>query len=472
MKGIGGADPLGPAPSIPLLAAFLARWLSSALLWIAAVNDLAVLLHLMTVSESVRLAGATSVGVLLAAVGSDLGLAPVRCPAVGLKLSSAGEFVPASSAHRHLGLRSSSGSAADQLIFIDSSIPRTRLHSFGIDLRSTEGKTLDDDLADEGRLAPDNRWRGMVRQFVKNTGPVKSVAPEIGISARTLQSWVGVDETPAVPRLSVLRRVRDVMDYPLHQQLIDLGLAHEGEFQIVARALPASAAFVLGRLDAVLSEITSTRPGVWDLAKAVLDSCAETGHAGRWRATVFDILSGGMYPHVGHRAVEFQRWRGSGTERVVENNPADVQRTERIVRALEPDRSVWSGYEAMWWRHAPNHPRWHLLERVELGQRMSKLRPRMATNSFGGVGLAHTALLHNPNQRYRHIVVDATGARTAHDPSTMRRPSQAFLEGRNKILLVGPPSLSTLPIARMVGSAMGWTVRSERELAGARDGYR
>lgn len=325
----------------------------------------------------------------------------------------------------------------------------------------------------ERSLPSDAPWRERLRLLVSERGTLTAVATTLSpeISKRTLEAWVGIDGC-AYPSMSKMRGLEFGLGYRVVDQLLDLGLLSPGEATQGISAMPASVSVALGRLEAVVGELTANRFSVWDLARLAIRSSVETEMPGRWRSKVFDVQGGETMPHVSHHCVEFQRAHLPGHPPL--GGPKDRERTLDICRALMPDESRWRNMAGFDRTHENDL---HWLERVELAARLAPIQDYMVLNKYGGVGDLHVPLLNNPEQRMRHIFMDAAGAEGVRDiprmiPLNSRYlPSSGRLSGLSgKVVVIGPSATSAFPVTRMIADAMGWPAQTVRERASAAEG--
>lgn len=320
------------------------------------------------------------------------------------------------------------------------------------------------------RIPVENAWREFLRRH--NSAQENFSKNRTFAAQRTIQNWTSRTLECAVPEMAALRGIETELNYPLVQQLVDLGLVSPDEVQVGITALPASTSLVLARLDMAVATLTSNRYDVWDLARYVIDDCVRTGSPGRWRARVFDVPSGETLRHGAYRAVEFLRSRLPDT--AVLGSRGDTQQTERICLELAPDCGTWADLvEFKLAQDGGNRAHW--LERLELVTRMRRIRDSMVLNTYGGEGSLHLPLLNNPDRKQRHIFVDVDGARRAHDPremtginTTLRaKPRSGRPAPGGKVLVIGPPSINNLALSRMAAGALGWPAQTIREHASA-----
>lgn len=283
----------------------------------------------------------------------------------------------------------------------------------------------------------------------------------LGVDVRTIRRWCN-GESP--PRLENLAAIAASTPYSLVEQLTDLDYIARDQVPWAASVPMASPRLLLDRLWKAVDEVTLSRPTHHDLARAVMQGHPEepvVSRYGRWRPRLFDVPTGGRYPHISYRGVEFQlglnlegkvihAWRQSDWDSLGMARPDDLA-APWIKSILADKRRVFDHFRncaisegAAW-------------ERLELRWRLHDLSRQTPIHWYGEVGRLYRHLIANSMTVHeRHIAL--VRAYQEHLPDPTRAVPVPFLEDSDValVLLLGPLGSLTTYLASVVGEAIGW----------------
>ncbi|WP_458117277.1 hypothetical protein [Arthrobacter sp. D2-10] len=300
-----------------------------------------------------------------------------------------------------------------------------------------------------------------------------------------LRKWTAADSTCSSPSISSLLEVAQIIDYPLVEQLVDLGYVAPDDLDLIDSPLLTPGWLLMQRLERALSETRRTASGVAELISAlrahtIRTSTSTVEDLARWRARVFDIPVGTKkYRHIGYHAVEFEVWLGPTPEASWDRRLAERERRgNATVCRLIPSASA---REKLLKRHLGNRePSTEVMagayERVELEHRMEIPRAEGHFNVYGLDGKLAAPLVGDSRPGPRHIYVESASVKTDLRESRPQSPDIDLFEYVNgsgqkawakKILFIAPPAASPVPTAHLIGRALGWNVISLRQSAGS-----
>lgn len=346
----------------------------------------------------------------------------------------------------------------------------------------------------EGRqLPPDSPWRQRIREqagtLPRQHREIASKIPDRATKIEaSLKKWTrgGFWWPPTIPSILEVARI---IDYPVVEQLIDLGYLSLEDLEVIDSPLLTPGWLLIQRLELALSENRKVSSGVADLVLGLRSNTLQTASnaphdLARWRAKLFDVPVGSVYPHIGYHAVEFEVWLGptfgdSAHARLMERARLGREALERLVPS--PGER-----EARIRRHVNQRkPTVDVLaganERAELEERIQVPRANGHFNVYGLEGSLGAPLVGSSSSdtEPRHIYVESASSRTDVKESRPLAPDTDLFtfagesgESRSssKVLLIAPPAASPLPLAHLIGRALGWEVVSLRQSAGNASG--
>lgn len=304
---------------------------------------------------------------------------------------------------------------------------------------------------------------------------------EMKISVSTLG---GQRKNDSLPQVDILLKVAKELSYSVAEQIADLcGLRLEQ----IAPPNPFDVAHLSvldlhDRLDSVLRSVGNRRPTITDITRSILNSSYEdrflpdgASPYARWRARLFDVPMGWLFPHVGYHGVEFMRWYGPGRGRDQDRYSA-ASWWEKPPRKYSLTRV--GGYVSKFWSadQAPSKfigtkSEWNAfrLERLELIARMQSLYPRADLTPYGGYGESLQALLrHSDGSRLRHVFTQqASWSRP--EPA---RSQYCADDSIRLVVIAGVSSVRPVPIGSLVGEALGWETVGFRTMQATLTGVR
>ncbi|MFJ2619297.1 hypothetical protein [Glutamicibacter sp. NPDC087344] len=339
------------------------------------------------------------------------------------------------------------------------------------------------------KLTSDSPWRQRIREQAGTTGVQhKAVASKFPARASQIQSslskWTNGARCSA-PSIPSILEVARIIDYPVIEQLIDLGYLSYEDLELIDSPLLSPSWLLQQRLELALSENRMMSSGVADLVVGMRSNILQTSglapsDLARWRAKIFDIPAGtDKYRHIGYHAVEFEAWLGPDLD-VSENShllnrgkiakeaierliPSPTERSAKLKRIVDQRTDslpIMVG----------------ALERLEIEERIRVPRANGHFNSYGLEGSLVSPLMHGAGTGPRHIYVESASSRTdvrEARPLVLDAGIFSFMDRfgemqtSTKVLLVAPAAVAPLPLANLVGRALGWDVLSLRQSAGA-----
>ena len=318
------------------------------------------------------------------------------------------------------------------------------------------------------RLTPEGARKWLTRiehDAMLNNWPSRTAwCNEMSISPSTLG---GQPQRDSLPKVDILLKVAESLGYSVAEQIADLC---ERRLEQIAPPDPFDVAHVSvldlhDRLDSALRSVGSRRPNITDITRSVLNSTHSdrpltdgASPYARWRARLFDVPMGWLFPHVGYHGVEFMRWYGPGRGREDDNYPAAAW-WESPPRRYSFERV--RGYVSKFWssdkvpsRFFGGPQEWQAfrLERLELIARMQSLYPRADLTPYGGYGESFRALLrHNDGSPLRHLFTQqASWSRP--EPARSRPCADDDIR---LVVLAGTSSVRPVAVGSLVGEALG-----------------
>ncbi|WP_382303907.1 hypothetical protein [Herbiconiux sp. UC225_62] len=319
------------------------------------------------------------------------------------------------------------------------------------------------------RLTPEGgqKWLDRIEHDALVSGwPSRSAwCKDVDIALSTIG---GQPDSSRLPMIDILFKVSETLGYSVAEQVADLC---GRRLEQIAPPDPFDVAHVSmldlhDRLDSALGSVGNRRPTITDITRSVLNS-SHGDHSlpdgaspyGRWRARLFDVPMGWLFPHVGYHGVEFMRWYGPGRGRESDTYPAAAW-WENPPRKYSRERI--RGYVPKIWslnkvpeQFAGNQSEWKSfrLERLELLARMQSLYPRADLSPYGGYGRSFRALLrHSDGSSLRHIFTQqASWSRP--EPA---RGQRCIDDDIRLVVIAGPSSVRPVPVASLIGEALGW----------------
>jgi len=344
--------------------------------------------------------------------------------------------------------------------------------------------TTDDQNEQQG-ITPEggHRWLNRIEHDALVGGWSSRTAwcNDVKISASTIG---GQPDRSSLPKIEILLKVAETLRYSVAEQIADLC---GRRLEQIAPPDPFDVAHVSlidlhDRLDSALRSVGNRRPTITDITRTVLNSSNDDhflpGGASpyaRWRARLFDVPMGWLFPHVGYHGVEFMRWYGPGRGRDADSysaaewwNHAPRKYSRERIRGYLP--KMWS-LNNVPSKFAGEQSEWlpFRLERLELLARMQSLYPRADLIPYGGYGSSVKALLrHSDGSPLRHIFTQqASWSRP--EPA---RGQRCVDDNIRLVIVAGPSSVRPVPVGCLIGEALGWETVGFRTMQATLTGVR
>lgn len=331
-----------------------------------------------------------------------------------------------------------------------------------------------------GKIPADSAWRQRIRELVgsgKKSEIARSIVGSHGSKSLEvlLGNWTKQDGPCSAPGVDLLHLIAVPFQYPIVEQLKDLGYITPDDLDLIDSPLLAPNWVLLERLERAISESRRNSSHAADLILALRASTLETKDFARWRARVFDIPAGtDKYRHIGFHAVEFEAWLG--TMPPLDQNDRLKYRLSLANKTLErliPSESIRASRTLKGRKVEDLGLEKYLgnVERAELEHRFGHLRAVGHFNTYGNGGTLAAPLLGLENPGVRHVYVESSSTQDDIASSKWHSPdTKIFGPLLNRVVLVAPPAASVVPIGNLVGRALGWTVHSLRQDAGTSAG--
>lgn len=334
----------------------------------------------------------------------------------------------------------------------------------------------------EGRT----RWWGRLESLVQQSefGSLPVWAKASGFPVSTVRGYKEPNST--VPPLRLLVAIGESFEYSVIEQIADLTekrieeLAPPNEFD----APHVSRLHIMGRLETALRGSSQRGPSVSDLTRNVLESCerestfGSSGQSpyGRWRARLFDIPMGWVFPHVGYHAVEFLRWYGPNRGESEDAYPSTAWWDQAAEPRYSLDRIRGSTTPRWFLKERPKNfqgsdAEWnkHRHERLEIVARSGTQFTRARLSTYGSFGKHFSSMLrHSTEPGHRHIFTQQSPLNIA-DPVYTTPCADPVVR---TIIVAGHASVRPIPIASRLGEALGWEVVDFRTMEAMLTGRR